>query len=192
MGNNNLGFLATQNDRAQDIENKLAASNFSYSPNKALDISGFGIFNSSRVDLRQKSSVKYTNPNLGIPDEDTDQMTTQRSDIGLLKLSARYKPNINNQMDYDVLGRITKESQDRSLLSSVLGATNQLEENTPYSINQNLNYYYTLNETNIFALEVQHLLQDEDPIYNAILEDKASYENVADNLGLDPDQIVQH
>ncbi|PQV48351.1 carboxypeptidase-like protein [Jejuia pallidilutea] len=189
LGNNNLGFLATQNDRAQDIENKLAASNFSYSPNKALDISGFGIFNSSRIDLRQKSSVKYTNPNLGIPDEDTDQMTTQRSDIGLLKLSARYKPNINNQMDYDVLGRITKESQDRSLLSSVLGATNQLEENTPYSINQNLNYYYTLNETNIFALEVQHLLQDEDPIYNAILEDKASYENVADNLGLDPDQI---
>lgn len=189
LGNNDLGFLATQNDRAQNIENKLGAGNFSYSPNKALDISGFGIFNSSRVDLRQKNSVQYTNPNLGIPDEDTDQMTRQRSDIGLLKLSTVYKPNVNNQMDYDILGRITKESQDRSLFSSVLGNTNQFEDATPYSINQNLNYYYTLNETNIFALEVQHLLQDEDPFYNAILEDKASYENIADNLGLDPDQI---
>lgn len=189
LGNNDLGFLATQNDRAQNIENKLGAGNFSYSPNKALDISGFGIFNSSRVDLRQKNSVQYTNPDLGIPDEDTDQMTRQRSDIGLLKLSTVYKPNVNNQMDYDILGRITKESQDRSLFSSVLGNTNQFEDATPYSINQNLNYYYTLNETNIFALEVQHLLQDEDPFYNAILEDKASYENIADNLGLDPDQI---
>lgn len=33
-----------------------------------------------------------------------------------------------------------------------------------------MNYYYTLNEKNIFALEVQHLWQDEDPFYNAILE----------------------
>ncbi|GAB1857249.1 carboxypeptidase-like regulatory domain-containing protein [Flavobacteriaceae bacterium MHTCC 0001] len=189
LGNNDLGFLAIQNNRAQDIENKLASGNFSYSPTKALDISGFGIFNSSRVDIRQKRLVQYTNPNLGIPDEDTDQMTTQRSDIGLLKLSASYKPNVNNQLDYDVLGRITKESQEQNLFSSVIGNTNQFEDNTPYSISQNLNYYYTLNETNIFALEVQHLFQDEDPFYNAILENKANYETIADNLGLDPNQI---
>ncbi|MFD2725225.1 carboxypeptidase regulatory-like domain-containing protein [Hyunsoonleella rubra] len=189
LGNNSLGFLATQNNRAQDIENKLASGNFSYSPTKALDISGFGIFNSSRIDIRQKRSVQYTNPNFGIPDEETDQMTTQRSDIGLLKLSTSYKPNVNNQLDYDVLGRVTKESQEQNLFSSVIGNTNEFEDNTPYSINQNLNYYYTLNNNNIFALEVQHLLQDEDPFYNAILEDKDNYESIADNLGLDPDQI---
>ncbi len=189
LGNNDLGFLATQNDRAQNLENKLASANFSYSPTKALDISGFGIFNSSTIDIRQKQSIQYTNPNFGIPDEDTDQMTTQRSDIGLLKLSASYKPNVNNQLDYDVLGRVTKESQEQNFLSSVIGNTTQFEDNTPYSINQNLNYYYTLNETNIFALEVQHLLQDEDPFYNAILEDKDNYETTADALGLDPNQI---
>ncbi|WP_203257591.1 carboxypeptidase regulatory-like domain-containing protein [Hyunsoonleella ulvae] len=189
LGNNDLGFLATQNNRAQNIENTLASGNFSYSPNKALDISGFGIFNSSTVDIRQKRSVQYTNPNLGIPDEDTDQLTSQRSDIGLLKLSASCKPNVNNQMDYDVLGRVTKESQEQNFFSSVIGNTNEFEDNTPYSINQNLNYYYTLNDTNIFAFEVQHLLQDEDPFYNAILEDKDNYENTADALGLDPDQI---
>ncbi|GGD14999.1 carboxypeptidase regulatory-like domain-containing protein [Hyunsoonleella pacifica] len=189
LGNNDLGFLATQNNRAQNIENKLASGNFSYSPNKALDISGFGIFNSSRVDIRQKRSVQYTNPNFAIPDEDTDQTTSQRSDIGLLKLSTSYKPNVNNQIDYDVLGRITKESQTQNLFSSVIGNTNQFEDNTPYSINQNLNYYYTLNDNNIFAFEVQHLLQDEDPFYNAFLEDKDNYENTADALGLDPNQI---
>lgn len=189
LGNNDLGFLATQNNRAQNIENKLASGNFSYSPNKALDISGFGIFNSSQIDIRQKRSVQFTNLELGIPDEDTDQATQQRSDIGLLKLSTSYKPNVNNQMDYDVLGRVTKESQEQNLFSSVIGNTNEFEDNTPYSINQNLNYYYTLNETNIFAFEVQHLLQDEDPFYNAILDDKDNYQNTAGALGLDPNQL---
>jgi hypothetical protein len=189
LGNNNLGFLATQNNRAQNIENKLAASNFSYSPNKALDISGFGIFNANDINIRQINAIQYTNPNLGIPDEITDQSTTQQSDIGLLKLSAVYKPNTNNQLDYDVLGRITKESQERDLTSSVIGNTVQLEENTPFSLKQNVNYYYTLSEADIFALEVQHVLQDEDPFYNAILENNERYEPVAESLGLDGEQV---
>ena len=36
-----------------------------------------------------------------------------------------------------------------------------------------------------FALEAQHVLKDEDPLYNAILEDKFSYDDTAENLGLD-------
>lgn len=207
LGNNNLGFLATQNNRAKDIENKLAATNFSYSPNKALDLSGFAIFNSSRVNLQQNSFVQYTNPNLGIPDEATEQTTRQRSDLGLLKLSARYKPDSNNQLDYDLLGRITQESQDRLLASSIVGNTIQLEENSPYSINQNINYYYTLNANNIFAFEAQHLLQDEDPFYDAILEnnpannnnpidandaleDPDAFDSTAETLGLNRNQLA--
>lgn len=188
LGNNSLGFLATQNNRAQDIVNKMAASNFSYSPNKALDFSGFAIFNSNRVDMVELNSVKYTDPELGIPDEETIESTRQRSDVGLLKLTAAYKPNPDNQLEYDLLGRMTKESQDRNLASSVIGKTIQFEENSPYSINQNMKYYYTLNDKNIFAFEALHLLQDEDPFYNAFLEDKTAYMNTAERLGLDNDQ----
>ncbi len=189
LGTNGLGFLAIQNNRAQNIENQLAASNFSYAPYKALDVSGFGIFNSSHVDIRQKQFIQFTNPNVEIPDEETDQLTRQRSDIGLFKLSAVYKPNANHQLDYDVLGRFTKETQDRQFVSSVLGATRQFEANTPFSISQNVNYYYTLSAAHIFAFEAQHLLKNEDPFYNAILEDQENYRNVADNLGLDGSQI---
>jgi hypothetical protein len=46
-----------------------------------------------------------------------------------------------------------------------------------------------LNETNIFAFEAQHLIKDEDPFYNAILEDKADYEGTANSLGLDGAQV---
>lgn len=168
LGDNGLGFLTTQNN-ALEIENKLAASNFSYSPNQALDISGFAIYNSSRILSKELSFVQYTDSDLGIPDETTEQDSKERSNQGLVKLSVAYKPNINNQLDYDVLGRFSKDVQNQNFLSSVVGNTKQLDEVTPFSINQNVNYYYTLNDTNIFAFEAQHLIKNEDPFYNALL-----------------------
>jgi hypothetical protein len=44
LGDNSLNFLTSQGN-ALEIENKLATGNFSYSPNKALDLSGFLIYN---------------------------------------------------------------------------------------------------------------------------------------------------
>ncbi|GAA3634639.1 TonB-dependent receptor [Flavivirga jejuensis] len=189
LGSNNLGFLTVQNNRAKDIITKFGAANFSWSPNKALDLSGFAIFSSSRTELQENRDVQYIDPDNADRDESTESNTLQRSDLGMLKLSAKYKPNVNNQLDYDVLGRISKESQDQLFFSSRNGDIDELESSSPYSISQNLNYYYTLNETNIFSLEVQNLIQDEDPFYNAILEDKDNYEETATVLGLDGAQI---
>ncbi|MEZ4855705.1 MAG: TonB-dependent receptor [Gelidibacter sp.] len=189
LGDNNLGFLTLQNNKAKDINTKFGAANFSYSPNKTLDLSGFAIFSSSRTNLQENNSVQYTDENLGIPNENTQSDTKQRSDLGMLKLSAKYKPNTNNELDYDILGRLSKESQDQNYFSSVIGSIGQFQNSKPYSISQDLNYYYTLNDTNIFAFEAQHLLQDEDPFYNAIIEEKANYQNTADGLGLDPNQL---
>ncbi|MEC3907651.1 TonB-dependent receptor [Tamlana sp. 2201CG12-4] len=190
LGSNNLGFLTLQNNRAKDINTKFGAANFSYSPKKTLDLSGFAIFSSSRTQLQENRAVRYTNPDLGIPDELTESNTLQRSDLAMFKFSTKYKPNTNNQLDYDVLARTSKESQDQLFLSSVNGNINEFENAKPYSINQNLNYYYTLDNTNIFALEVQHLLQDEDPFYNAFLEDKANYDDVASEVGFDEMQLA--
>lgn len=188
LGDNSLNFLTTQGN-ALEIENKLASGNFSYSPNKALDLSGFLIYNSSRILSRETSFVQYTDPGLGIPDEATEQTSRERSNQALAKLSASYKPNINNQLDYDVLGRISNDGQNQNVFSSVIGNTTQLEEVTPFSINQNINYYYTLNENNIFAFEAQHLLKNEDPFYNAILVNDPTgadaFDTTAEALGLD-------
>ena len=188
LGSNALNFL-TQENNALEVENKLGATNFSYSPNQALDISGFAIYNSSRITSKEINFKRYTDSDLGIPDERTEQTSKESSNQGLLKLSSTYKPNLSNQFDYDILGRISKDSQDQVFFSSVLGNTSQFEENTPYSINQNINYYYTLNDTNIFAFEAQHLLQDEDPFYNAVIEDKTNYATTADALGLNGSQL---
>ncbi len=188
LGDNGLGGL-TNLGNAQEIETKLGAGNFSYSPNKALDLSGFLIYNSSRLRTREESFVRYIDADLGIPNEETVQTGREASNQGIAKLSASYKPNFNNQLDYDLLGRLSSDSERQNQFSSVIGSTNQLEDVTPFSINQNLNYYYTLDEKNIFALEAQHLIKDEDPFYNAMLvNDPTNNDNGFDPQDMLPDE----
>lgn len=187
LGDNSLNFLTNQSN-AQRIENKLATGNFSYSPNEKLDLTGFLIFNSSIIDAKENSFIQYTDTRLQIPDETTEETSEERSNQGLLKLSASFKPNFNNQVDYDILVRASDDRQQQNVLSSVIGRTAQLEEVTPFSINQNLNYYFTLNEDNIFAFEAQHLLKNEDPFYNANLANDPNgndaFDRTATALGL--------
>ena len=199
LGDNGLGGL-TNLGNAQEIETKLAAGNFSYSPNKALDLSGFLIYNSTRLRTREQNFVTYTDSDLGIPDEETVEIGKEATNQGIAKLSASYKPNFNNQLDYDLLGRLSSDSEKQIQASSVVGITKELDEVKPFSINQNLNYYYTLNEKNIFALEAQHLIKDEDPFYNALLvndptnnddppQAQDAFDNTALALGFDRDQF---
>ena len=189
LGNNDIGFLLLQNNRAKDINTKFGAANFSWSPKKTLDIGGFAIFSNSKNELQENRSVQYTVAPAGLADEDTQSNTSQNNDLGMLKLTTKYQPNANNQLEYEALGNLSKSTQDQRFNSSLNGSIDQLETTNPYSFNQSLNYYYTLNETNIFAFEAQHLIKDEDPFYNAILEDKANYEGTANSLGLDGAQL---
>jgi len=169
LGDNSLNFLTSQRN-ALKIKNQLASANFSYSPKKNFDLSGFLIFNSSQILSNEVSNAQYTNPDLRIPDEQTEQSNTELSSQSLLKLSASYKPNYKNQLDYDVLTRVSNDSQNQNTFSSVLGTTNQIDEITPYNINQNFSYYYTLDENNIFAFEAQHVVKNENPFYTVDLE----------------------
>lgn len=188
LGDNSLNSLTNQAN-ALEIENKLASVNFSYARSKALDLSGFLIFSNSRILSKERSFIQYTNPDLGIPDEGIEQTGTEISNQGLLKLSAAYKPNGSNQLEYDVIGRISNNNQNQNVFSTVVGTTTEEEEVMPFSINSNVNYYYTLDEDNIFAFEAQHLYRDEDPFYNALLTNDPNgadaYDTTAEALGLD-------
>ncbi|MGB1232136.1 MAG: TonB-dependent receptor [Winogradskyella sp.] len=210
LGDNGLGGL-TNIANAEEVVTKLATANFSYSPNKALDLSGFLIYNSSRLRTRENNFIDYIeiedNPTTAIdesnipPDERTEQTGREATNQAIAKLSANYKPNANNQLDYDILARISNDEERQNLESSVVGITNQIDTAKPYSINQNFNYYYTLNENNIFAFEAQHLIKDEDPFYNALLvndpnnntaanpNDRDAFDNSAASLGFNQDEL---
>ena len=189
LGDNSLNFLTSQRN-ALKIENQLASANFSYSPKKNFDLSGFLIYNSSQILSNEVSLAQYTNPDLGIPNERTEQSNTELSSQGILKLSASFKPNYNNQLNYDILTRISNDSQTQNAFSSVLGVTNQIDEITPYNINQNFSYYYTLDEKNIFAFEAQYVFKNENPFYTVDLENDPEsndpFDITADAIGLNP------
>ena len=188
LGNNNLGFLQLQNNRAKDISSKFGAANFSYSPNKKLDLSGFIILTSSNIELQENNSTQYIDTELGIPNEETRSNTSQLSDLALSKFTLKYKPNSNKQLDYEILTRNSKEDQNQNVFSDILGNTLQNDDVDTYSINQNLNYYYTADANNIFAFEALHLISEEDPFYNAVLENSDNYQNTAIGLGFDNTQ----
>ncbi|MEO1030225.1 MAG: TonB-dependent receptor [Bacteroidota bacterium] len=206
LGDNGLGGL-TNIANAQEVVTKLGSANFSYSPNEALDLSGFLIYNSSRLRTREDNFIDYIefedDPDTPIdesestpPDEETVSTGREATNQFIAKLSASYKPNVNNQLDYDILARTSDDEERQNLFSSVVGNTDQLNQVNPYSINQNLNYYYTLDENNIFALEAQHLLKDEDPFYNALLVNSTdpnttdAFDTTAASLGLDLEQSL--
>ncbi|MEJ2114246.1 MAG: outer membrane beta-barrel protein, partial [Flavobacteriaceae bacterium] len=187
-----MGFLTMQNNKAKAIDTKFGAANFSYSPKKTWDLSGFAIYSGTRTDLEQNSIKRYVQSETGDippPDETTQSKTHQKVDLGLFKLSSSYKPNSKNHLDYDIFGKVSKQNEYQDFYSSILQNIDEVQEQSPFSLNQNFNYYYTLNEKNIFALEVQHLWQDENPFYNAALEQSDQFQ-FTDILGLDTNQSI--
>ncbi len=88
-----------------------------------------------------------------------------------------YKPKAELQLDYDIFTKLSSQSEVAPLTrKTIVGSKinsesiNTTKKQEPISINQNLGLFYTVNEKNIFAVEMQHLYQEEDPFYNAQLK----------------------
>lgn len=178
VSSNDLGISLLRNNRAKDIETQFGATNFSYNVNKAWSLSGFGIISSSLTDLETKSQTNILQPNSSQiqSTENRQEVAHQKSNLGLFKLSSSYKPSAKFQFDYDILAKLSKQDEDNSLNRESLVNNNSNTENIntlkkqePISFNQNLSLYYTQSDKNIFAFEMQHLHQEEDPFYNANL-----------------------
>ena len=197
VGSNDLGIATLRNNRAKEIETKFGAANFSYNPTQAWSLSGFAIFNSNKNELEIKSRNQILDPLTGQTQttQETVEKALQRSDFGLFKLSSSYKPNKNIHFDYDAFLKVSKQQENEGLFSAVYPETEQsqqintVKDQSPLSFNQNANFYYTMNDKNVLAIEAQHLYQEEDPFYNANLGNNPFPDfpgGSALNLGLSP------
>jgi len=173
ISSNDIGISLLRNNRAKEIETKFGATNFAYSITKAWNISGFGILSTSKTDLETKSQTTILDSG---DQQKREEETHQKNNLGLFKLSSTYKPNDKFQFDYDILTKLSKQEEDTDLLrESVVQNISDTEtiltnkKQDPTSVNQNLSLYYTQSTKNIFAFEMQHLYQDENPFYNANL-----------------------
>jgi hypothetical protein len=179
VSSNDLGISLMRNNRAKEIETQFGAANFSYNVTKVWTLSGFGIVLNSNSDLETKSTVNILNPNSNqiASTEKRDEVTNQKSNLGLFKLSSIFKPTSKFQLDYDILTKLSKQDENstlsrQSIVNSVSNTENILtgKKQDPTSFNQNISAYFTQSEKNVFALEIQHLYQDENPFYNANLQ----------------------
>ena len=92
LGSNDIGFLTLQNERAKDINTKFAATNFSWSPKKTLDLGGFAIFRTVEMNFRKIERFNIPIQISNIPDERTESNTVQENNLGMLKLSQNINP----------------------------------------------------------------------------------------------------
>ena len=199
ISSNDLGISILRNNRAKEIETKFGATNFAYSVTKKWNISGFGILSTSKTDLETKSQTTILESG---DEQKREEETHQKNNLGLFKLSSTYKPNDKFQFDYDILTKLSKQNEDTDLLrESVVNNVSTLEtiltgkKQDPTSIKQDLSLYYTQSDKNIFAFEMQHLYQDENPFYNANLRtqpfDLAGYTSGQERNDLNQNRFVK-
>ena len=166
-GSSGLGLTLLQNNRAKEINSRFGAINFGYKPVKSWRLGGFGIYSYSNSLLEMDTRKSYTVSN---QTETTQTSTDQVSHLGLAKLSSSFKPSDRLQWNHDMFLKLSDAAEDENRLS-ISDVTDNIVQNrqqTPSSIRQNSNLYYTLNEKHIFALETEYEYTDEDPFYQAI------------------------
>lgn len=173
VASNDLGIMGLRNNQAANIESAFGAANFSFNPSKAWTLSGFGILLGNKTEIETTTISNRTD---NLPDgttettiENREDFTRQDSKQVLFKLSSSYVPSEKVHFDYDALVKFSDQKENTSVFSSLLSDIYSGKEQNPFSINQNVNYYYTLSDKHVFAFEMQHLYQKEDPFYNANL-----------------------
>jgi len=176
LSSNSLGLSLLKNNKANKINSKFGAVNFSYVPKETWGLNGFLIFSKTEVDFLEKSTTNYSIDDLTAQ---TDQKTFQNNRMALAKLSSTYKPHANFQFDYDAFLKISKQDELGVLYTRFSNIENTIHttmNSDPFSIKQKANLYYTMNPNHIVSGNFQYLIEKENPFYNASFVD----------LGIDP------
>jgi len=175
LNSNSLGLALLKDNKAQNIETKFSALNFSFAPNKVLDFSGFAIYSQTNTIMQTNTQITTQTPTFNNI-EIQQNVSRQLSQLGLLKLSSTYKPNRDFQLDFDAFFKKSNLEEYNTVKSiTSFNGTNHInidKNDEPFSINQNLNGYYTLNAKNIFSFATQFTYDKDNPNYHSLNSDQ--------------------
>lgn len=196
VSSNDLGISTQRNDRAAEIDNKFGAVNVTQQISKTWNVSGFGVLSSNKTltNTQSRNGIFQPNSTEILTQESRSDLSNVRNNLGIFKFGSKFKPNVAFQFDYDISLRKSSQSEDNNVFSSSvtfnpegnLEQTNTIvsfKKQDPIAVNQSLNMFWTQNDKNTWALEMQHLYQDEDPFYNPDL-----LNNPFPVIGFDNDQ----
>lgn len=168
ISSNSLGFPIAERDNAQDLKNELLAFNFNTSPSDSWRLTGFAIaskVNNTLGSISQRNYVLQTGANQEI----LTSSTNSRSNAGLFKFNAKYAPNPSLQIDYSVLARISDSENTSTQNSEFAGINNAIGGVTtqePWSIQNQLNVFYAVDDKNVISFEGSYEHKIQDPLYN--------------------------
>jgi len=171
LTSDNLGFSFLRDNRAKEINTRFGAVNFEYQLKEGLDLNGFFIYSGTENTLQEYKNTAYINDGIL---ENSDKEVVQNNQLGLGKLSLAYKPNSRLQLNYDVFGKLSDQTEESRLTSNYNDVNNtidEIKEDQPYSIQQNANAYYTLKNEDILSAQLQHYYAKETPLYSSTFYD---------------------
>lgn len=177
LTDDNMGFMNLQNDRAQSVETELGALNFNYIPNKKWNLSGFGIVSGARTTLQSLSDRTYVNAEETNNKEILTANEYQKNLSGLTKLKARYTPNADTQIEYELFAKGSTLTDDVNRISDNLGIANAIideADQSPVNVRQRINAYIGLNDENIVSVEASYEYNRQNP-NNSYTSDQALF-----------------
>ncbi len=170
LSSDDIGLSLLQNNRALNVASKLGALNFTYTPNKKISFTGFGIVSGVKTDLSSVSQRTYIREE-GNNEELLSSNVLQENTAGLLKFSTTYTPNAKWYVNYDgfVKGSdIRDQNQLNSNFDSFNNDIRSINTRRPFSVEQLLNAFYAKNDNNIFSFETTHLYKRQRPDYDLL------------------------
>lgn len=179
VSSNDLGISTARDNRAANIDNKFGAINVTQQMSKKWNVSAFGVISSNKTLTNTQSKNGIFQPN------STDISTTEtrldnsnlRNNLAIFKLGSKFKPNAAFQFDYDISVRKSTQTEDNDLVTNSItfnpngnviqnNVIKSFKKQEPIAVNQSVNMFWTQNKKSTWALEMQHLYQNEDPFYN--------------------------
>jgi hypothetical protein len=179
VSSNDLGISTARDNRAANIDNQFGAINVTYQMSKKWSLSTFGVLSSNKTltnTVSRNGIFQPNSTNISTTENRVDN-SNLRNNLAIFKLGSKFKPNTNFQFDYDVVFRKSNQTEDNDLLTNSVtfnpngdiiqsNTINSFKKQEPIAVNQSVNMFWTQSKKSTWALEMQHLYQNEDPFYN--------------------------
>ncbi len=163
--NNLLGFSLMPNGKARAVKTKFGAFNYNYTVSPVLNLEGFVLANYTLTEMLTESQKLYLTNNL---EEQSITQNIQNNFSGVFKTALDYHPNSNLSLKYDILGKTIQQEQEDYYQSNLRPENYTDNQQNTFSIQQNLEIYKTLKNDDLATLNLQHKIEQNEPLLEII------------------------
>ncbi|WP_143961292.1 carboxypeptidase regulatory-like domain-containing protein [Litoribacter populi] len=170
LTSDDIGIPMAQRNNAVDLQTKLGALNFNYRPDQKWMHSGFVIGSHTNNRLASISQRTYLRT-----EENNQEILTSSNNVGqqsgLFKYSATYTPRAETHVKYSAFGKLAQINNQNLQQSRFADFENSIQNGLrqlPYSLEQQLQAFYTPQEKHVFSFESGFQVKMQDPLVDLL------------------------